>query len=282
MNRPRPTTRAFTLTELLVVMGIILITIVVGLPSLKALFTAGRVDSAAESISGTVAAARAFATRDKGFLIGEYSGVAVIFTPANELRLAENFEDAAKNNGDKLEELNPSQSGYEDIANTQFVPLPSTVGVVGIARGGSGSGDIRLFPPPFAVRFNQHGSLISGVVVSDENAASRANVVYYDGDRGGSINYNRDRTKEPDVSAWDPTSPSWSGSNYSDTEGYLLPFEAYEAVIGVIIFDKEEWRAAGNSWADADGDGLTGAAKTWVEANGIPLFFNRYTGRVNK
>jgi len=115
MNRPRPTTRAFTLTELLVVMGIILITIVVGLPSLKALFTAGRVDSAAESISGTVAAARAFATRDKGFLIGEYSGVAVIFTPANELRLVENVEDAAKNNGDKLEELNPSQSGYENI-----------------------------------------------------------------------------------------------------------------------------------------------------------------------
>lgn len=271
--------RAFSLTELLVVIGIILITIVIGIPGIRAMFTAGRVESSAQAIAGTVAAARAYATRQKGFLTGDYSGVAVVLTPAGELRLVENIEDAKDGSSpaEPLELKDPPANGYDDIPDTQSVTISQRVGVVGLARGD----DLKLYPPPFAVRFNENGMLVSAQNTSG-TSYTRSALVYYDGDYDGKYEVSKDRATQRDISEWDPTSTAWDSNNYDTANGYELPFEVLETVIGVIIFDKEEWREAGHDWDNVDGDGVSGAARDWIIDSGIPLFFNRYTGTVNE
>lgn len=299
-----PRVRAFTLVELLVVMGIMVMILAIAVPSMSSLFNSGRVDGAIDTITVAAASARSYAVSVPRFFDadpitvpeeGSYSGAAALFTPANEIRLIHNVATARDGNGWPLEIKDPNspfgykpqRNGYQDIHGRDPISLPSDVGFMGIVRIANA---IKYIPPPFAVSFNQNGNLVT---FSDPVTVPAARdfvrfLVYYDGDYSGDYNVDLDRedgTYLPDE--WDPQSDQYTPGTASDRPGidedfdmHRLPFEAIETVVGVYVYDKTQlWEAV-----DADDRKLPSYDTNdplgqWLEDNAVLLMFNRYTGR---
>ncbi len=283
-----PRRPGFTLTEMIVVIAIIAAALAVSFPMLGAMRTLFEDNSGLNTVQVAVTAARAYATRDIASLTNidanaSYSGTAVLFTPGNELRLLENTQLAISTGTNVLESAFLSyRNGYQDIPDRDYLTLPRDVGVVGITRTSTGSPS--FLPPPFAVRFNEHGQL----VVSDNDTNSRSKLVYYDSDDDGryrlsGTGLNRSSpygggTYDPDL--WDPT----SGQYASPTQD--LPYEEMEAVVGILVYSKKKFRGDGGDWPSTTpttGCGISGGAPCtniteWMQTNGTPYFFGRYTG----
>jgi prepilin-type N-terminal cleavage/methylation domain-containing protein len=302
--------RGFTLIELLITVAIIILVLAITFPFIGTLSALASGGGGVNTIHAAVAAARGYAGRsipqnpsvpDVGGLNANYSGVAILFTPGNELRLVENDQQARANGtGDYLETQVPAPSpssplnGYRDIPGRDYIHLPKDAGVLGIAREGIGAPTYHT--PPFAVRFNQHGTLIAGE--NDER------LVFYDGNANGNYQVTgagRNRANPfgggtYNVDEWDPFSQQYSPSNdtsdnpgYNPTENkYKLPFEATEAVIGVIVYSKRDFFGDGGAWpgtvptAGCGGqrDQPCADIKEWMDTNGNAIFFSRYTGVV--
>ena len=267
-----PRLPGFTLIEMLVVVSIIVLVVAITFPLLGAMSASVRGDSGLNTIHVAVASARAYATRDVGGQLaatgGRYSGTAIIFTPTNEMRIVENTVDS----GPTFD-----QNGYESIPGRDYVLLSDDLGVVGIARGGVTATEVFLLTPPFAVRFDQHGQLIAG-----RDLLTRAHSVFYDSDYDGSIDVNSDRSDlapyDPDD--WDPKSPNEPNVPVDVDNGYYQPFDRLDAVIGVVLYNKKELRAAGHDLEPGAGDALDLAAHQWLlrDGNGTTVFFGRYSG----
>ena len=139
--RPSPSPAGFTLIELLVVISIIAIAVGITFPYIRGMVKTSNVQMTAENVSVAVSAARAYASRNKFFLkdldgsipgtqsaedlSDGYSGAAVVFTPANELRVVENVEDIFDTAGDALEVPSfgsgkPHRNGYQDIEELDY------------------------------------------------------------------------------------------------------------------------------------------------------------------
>ncbi len=295
----------FTLAELMVVIGIIVLLIAVAVPSVSAIYESGRVEAGVNTVSAAVAAARAYAGRDTMFVedldedtpgiqSGEYSGVALLFTPMRELRIVQNTELAKTTGGNYLETLSTALNGYVDI-NRDYIRVPKGVGFVGISRGSSPTNSLQLMAPPFAVRFNPEGNLIAG--------QSSHRFVYYNADRDDDdeidtgVNRGNPYGSDPYVPGeWDPESPLYSpGSSprpgkAEKDDKYRLPFDEIETVVGLIVFDLNQFRSAGHRLYDqmsaSDGSNWGGGdddqAGKWIVENGQPVFFSRYSGAVMK
>lgn len=289
-----PTRYGFTLAELLVViavMGLLLGTLSMGLGATKRM---GQTEAAINTISAAVAAIRSYATQDKpdmedtraddpvtysGFT---YSGVALIFTPAGELRLVENDQNARNSSNNFLESptvisgTTAYRSGYADLPGRDYIKLPRDIGVVGIARGGTGAGTLYLFTPPFALRFDENGSLISGQPTINSGFKR---VVYYDGNYNNAYSTSSGRTTGYNPDAWDP-----SVSTVAQTQGrYHLPFEELETVVGVVVYSKKALRDAGHNHAAAgSGSPINTTAHNWIldpnGGDGKVIFFSRHSG----
>lgn len=165
----------------------------------------------------------------------------------------------------------------------------------------------RIIPPPFAVWFSQAGSLIAGVPRFEVAAAglpseveeavidlSRTRVVFYDADGDGLVEVdqagygewpqptNSDRRSLSGGSGynpgeWDPASPDYDPTNFNtDSNRLELPFEIIEAVVGILIYDKSEFRNAGLSWPDNNGN--FDEMSRWFVDNGTPMFFSPTSG----
>ena len=216
-----------------------------GIASLRR-FSRGRAGENA-IITGVIAA-RAYATRTRNFVQDldpstpattelsndGYSGVALLFTPANEIRLVENVEFAVDGNSNPLELKNPVQNGYDDIPDRDYIVLPSNMGVMGIRRGSTAT--TVLIPPPFAVRFDEDGRLISRA-----SAGVADGSVYYDGDYNGKYEVTLDRSSSGYIPRnWDPEFTSGVPRN-AVNQRWHLPFEKIETVIGVIAYDKAQF-----------------------------------------
>lgn len=272
--------KAYTLTELLVVIAVIILLLSIAVPGLSKLMNAGKQDSAIGAFSAAVALTRSYAGRNPVF-DGPYGyqGVAIIATPANELRIVEHIEESRgpATGGPFLAYSAPPYAGYRDIANEPYVTIPTGVGVVGITRNDPNF--VRLVAPPFALRFDPNGHLIV--------RAAGAQGVVYDGNGDMGWDYNDTRPNMYDPLAWDPETSGKTATNYNaNTQKYLLDFENLETVIGVIAYNKKDLQNAGHNLAADSNAAYTGGvnkeAAAWILENGRVLFFNRYSGAVIK
>lgn len=305
--------RAFTLVEMLVTISVLALLVAILIPALDVFDDITRDGSGVNTISAAVLSARTYATQQVGSITdvnplvagnqtADFSGAAILFTPANELRLVQNFLYATSTSGAVLES---TRNAYSDVADRDYLQLPGTLGFAGISRNASGLGGLTFFPPPFAVRFDENGQLIAGV------GSGTSRVVYYDANYDGAFRISGsgagtgtgfDRN-EPygggsyDVDEWNPRTSEWAGADdTSDTPGrnpvvekYKLPFEEIETVIGVVVYNREDFLGDGRDWPDPGSTGqgcgvedITPCASNdqWLQENGVKVFFSRYSGTV--
>ena len=237
--------RGFTITELLVVIGLIVLLIAVGLPSIGAMFASGRLQNAVATVESTVAAGRAYATLDKVVTGGGgYRGGGVVFTPNNQIRIIRNTE------------YNGNEPIYTDAADP--VSLPPDIAVVGIYKGNA----TYISAPAFGVRFDQHG-----VLQSRSPGSSATNhewdMLFYDSNGDGDSG---------DTNATDKT------QNYDyDDEPFVVGVIVYNEADMV---DQVTGGSLGiGEWLSSSGGD---ARYDWIMQNGVPLLFNRYSGSVVK
>lgn len=286
----------FTLMELLVVMAIIAAVVGMIVP-MVGMSQYTRIQAAEQTVSIGASVARRYATRDITFEMdlnpnaagvqkGEYTGTAVLFTPSNELRIIESTQAAFDPSGRALQLLPDGlgsdplakRYGYRDLQR-DYIQMPRGCGVVGIVRTGDGANDIRLIAPPFVVRFNQYGQIVASHDREDR-------MVVYDGNYDGRYRLDR-RDSNYDPAPYDPESPHYNPANFKrDANGQLvnkhvMEFELIEAVLGVIVFDKEALYDSGLDLR-ANNRFINDEATQWLlnPDNAKPLFFNRATGRV--
>ena len=288
--------RGFTITELIVSLTIAGLMAGITIPAMTSLARNSKQAVAVNSVASTVAAARAYAIRDMADLQSThiddpefdgftYSGAAAVFTPAREIRLVEN--DQLARNGNNTGYLEPKLNGYRDIPNRDYTRLPSGVGVVGLARGGTPIGTL-LLTPPFAIRFDSTGKLIA----AQPTGVSAEHAVRYDGNYNGLYRstVERDSIEDYNPDLWDPdradaqTTDS-PGNNFARLPDgrYTLPYDALEAVVGVVLYSDGDLRAAVSlpnplSALDASGK-LDPQVEAWILENGRVMLFDRYSGR---
>jgi len=203
-------------------------------------------------------------------------------------------------------------NGFEDIVGREPIQLDANVGVVGIVRSNDSAtypardGSTTAFiPPPFAVWFSQAGSVVAGVPLPNSSGSaaerdavdrSRNRLLYYDWDQADGLEtYARDLPPDGDwnavnrsnperggggtydVDEFDPSSPDYDrGIAFNDNlNREAIPFEEIETVIGVVVYDKREFRDAGLDWPDSPSGS---AIAQWLVDNGTAVFFSPTSG----
>jgi type II secretory pathway pseudopilin PulG len=307
-NRASRVPVGFTLIELIVVVSVLLIAIGILMPSMSRMTVTNRQGAAVDAINTAVTTARAYSTQGKAdledlpgldpeFATASYSGTAVVFTPAGEMRIVENDQTALSTGNNALEATDTTSTvagdhlnGYVDIAALDYIRLPKGIGVVGISRS-SGAGPDFL-PPPFAIRFTEEGYLISDANLT----ADDPRMVYYDGNYdnqfrvstgSGEHRGNPYNGAPYDIDEWDPESSEFISTNYDAVANrYKLPYEKMEAVVGVLVYSKAAFTQAGLNWGTSsttDINGWLGVADASGRlVNAKPLFFSKYSGTVVK
>jgi hypothetical protein len=125
---------------------------------------------------------------------------------------------------------------YVDLTNANVVELDDQVGLAAITRGTDG---LVLVPPPFAVRFERHG-----VLISRRSSTADQDGVYYD---------------------------------VNDDDAITQSSEGLHTVIGVFVFSRADLIEAHGSDLTAEADS-SDPKRDWIRNNGEALLFNRYSG----
>lgn len=296
--------RGFTLTELLVAMAVIILLLILSIPAFKAM-RGDMLAAGVNTINAACEATRKYAARDMSFLKklepdglhGQYSGTAMIFDTNREIRIVENYQQA-QHGTDYLEVMTPPRNGFTDIKDRSYIAIPSGVGVLGAYR----DTELKMIAPPFAIRFDDNGHLIDGTAdqididTNEDGTADAVQNVYmkviYDGNYDGNYDITSNRP-------FDHEYPMGNARFNSTENKYELPFERFEAVIAVVVFDLDEVLAKlGDDSLDATTDGaIPDNTRDFIVDMLIPIgdrtdslrqrlgglqariiWFNRYTG----
>lgn len=286
-NRPRATA-GFTIIELMVVVSLIALLLSFSVPLVFKIDELSRDRTGINTFGVAVTAARAYATRGIADVDSvpqsEYSGAAILVTPFNELRIIADLQI------DELEAAGKSAFGYDtQTSRMEPIAMPRGVGVAGIVRNGTGATGVALLPPPFAIRFNRHGQLLSESRTTDANQDIKRNVVYYDSDLDGSWeDVVRPGGYSPNAYDPDANPTAFAGQWVAGKKDYKMAFEALESVVGVVVYAKADFEDAGGTWPTTApklgctggcGTGIQGIQK-WMLENGTIMFFSRNTGNI--
>ncbi len=316
-----PGVPGFTLIELLLVISIISIVVGLSFPYLRATLRNASVDMAVGHVNNGVAAARAYATRHKPFLVARrvgatlrtasdtgdgYSGAIALFATDGTVRVLENDENAwaSAPANQWMEMMTPVRNGYSDIENLDDLTTPGRSFLLGIVRTGSGNEDIRLIPPPFAIRFSRDGVLTQGNQIPFLPPWAR--FVYISG-AGDTRTFGTVIANDYDITAWrgaasvkddDASLPGKQlevekygrrGDEQTADGRTQLPFDSIETVSGVLVVDPEqiplEWDGTTTNFnrdnLDIYTENQSAAILKWAaqSPSGRVLFFNRYTGQ---
>lgn len=289
MTDPRPNpctkrlarrrTRGFTIVELLTSVFIIVVVMAIIFPVIGSLKNGSRIEAGLNTVSLASDVARAWSTAslpqvDRGsdpvnpVFGATYSGTAAIFCPTNEVRIVINNQ-GAFDGANSLEAA--GVNGYWDYRRVNggkrdldYISIPQGSGVAGIHRFGNNTNAVHFLAPPFAITFDESGTLVQGTI-------------YYDGDLDGNYDTGRNRLTVPggyDPADWDRDSVAVDGTELVRP----LPFEAIETIAGVVIYDEAAFKAAG---FDFSGDGRIVAGTAgfdWLRENGEVVFFSPNTG----
>ncbi len=259
----------FSLIELLVVISLIALLTGISFPVLRILLSSTAINTAEGQVNNALTAARVFATQNKPFVnarpIGGalrtsndngdgFSGAIVLFANDNTLRVCENDENARDPGATVpwLEFMSPRRNGYTPVPDLEDSRLSGRVQALGIVRTGSGAFDVRLVPPPFAIRVDRNGVLGEG----EEHASSSMDVpwdrvvdVSATGDVGtfgsgpGAIEftlYDIDVDRNDVGSGFDPFEFGIEGTERMPDGRVQLPFGVVETVSGVLIVEPDE------------------------------------------
>jgi len=279
---------AFTLIELLVVIAIIALLMTLAFPAIAVMQRLTQGGTTETTIGVAVRTAAAYAAKPKPSLSNPYNaipptlvsnGAAVIFTPSGDIRVVE-ADPLAAYGGIPLQAMSPPRYGYKDVANHDYITLPGHAGVVGIVRRG---GQLYLLAPPFAVRFDRYGQISTGSNVGEES-----HMVFYKSKNNTYYDVGSVRPSSYDPSTWDSRSSDWD-SDKTDNSGLIpdLPFEQIETVVGVLMFNMNDFKSAGHT-LEASGGNLADAARDWLREtksdgtlkNAKLLFFSRNSGAI--
>lgn len=265
--------QGFSIVELMVSVGIIVLLIAISYPFLSALNRGSRIEAGLNIVGMSSDVARQWVEAESWANDGStaaptlesYSGTAAIYCPTGEIRIVVNDRNADQGGNNYLEDFALETNGYKDLDDVAYIRIPDGVGIAGIQRFGAGNNDVQFIAPPFAIAYNELGQLNYG----DANG-----YIYYDGDGDG--NYETARTRQ---SGYNPSGADEnSASLRPDGVSLELPFEAIECVPGVVIFNLNDFEDAGFTF---DGGGvlaLGGTEGQWLNANGETIFFSPHTG----
>ncbi len=323
MNRPtydNPPGEGFTLIELLVVVAITAVVLALSFPMIGAMKRDSSASTGRNTVAVAVSVALRYATVSTDFRNGDldlantegnepgtYSGAAVVFTPAGELRLTRNYSDATfpYSDGDSryLERRGPGWkepqfpgqpekelNGFNDI-DIDYVLLPADTAVAGISRHrvNNPTDPPELLPPPFAIWFNQNGYMITtGKNLIRGNRPNDYEFVYYDGNYDGQYAVNGQRADRRRISNYNPddynpNTYSYNNNNWhNQRERYILPFEKLEAVIGVYVYSRADFDQAVEDraiepWAKTSATD-NNVRWQWMKENGEMVLFSKQTG----
>lgn len=279
-----PTARGFTLVEMLVVMGIIILAITMAIPTIRYLTGAKSEQSAENAVAATLAAARADAigTQQPGgvlFLIDETT---------NRVVMREVMQ--------TIEPGDPAGITYIDLVpNRDPVPLPTGIVALTIKDTYFPSGEADPFPNYRYLGFNNNAAaagaytgstttdlgLIGGVILFD--GYGNLSVVQY-GFRysiGGILTGLGNAIVTPGANNTPPSGMPvlWPTSASSSNALYL------RSQIGLVLPDRETYenqqRQIPSSGATTfDGNPTTGEATldSWLDTNTTPILIDRYNG----
>lgn len=281
-HKPYRTRRAagFSITEMIVVVGILVGVMLILFPVLGALIGGNRVESGLNVAGAAADVARQWVSPSRwdsdstdSVQYEQYNGTAALFCPTGEIRIVVN-DRYARSGGDYLEDsvTTPSplaNNGYKDMPNLDYLRLPNGSGVAGIYRGGGGE---RLLAPPFAIAFNENGQMNFGNVNG---------VIFYDAARNGDYDINSGRPSSYDPSDWtgdDDTQNELPGDETGETT-HTLPFDAIECVAGVLVYDAVAFAQVHPDAFDSGGEvAPSDDAWDWLMDNGRVLYFSPQTG----
>ena len=255
---------------------------------------------------------------------GFYSGAAAIFTPNNRIYLAESSASVRSNqtmgqpggphpNVRSLALRGPDKNtyhvnnisannkvrmrrltGFEDI-DIDFISLSSNLGVCGIITHGASPTVYErplLIAPPFAIWYDQNGILRTTYKTTSPTSGTDYDYtfVYYDGNNNNDIEFDRER----DLSStsyspykYNRLDEDFVPSNWNTSKKRMyLPFEKFEAVYGVIVYNKNDFREAAERGTFADWGTVPNSNTVnnnrwdWLKNNGQILLFSKQSGNL--
>ena len=324
----------FSLIELLVVISLLALLLTITFPFLNNTLQNTAVSNAQGQVSNALSAARVYATRSVPFVAARqinntlrtaddngdgYSGAIALFAPDNTIRILQNDQNAydpsnLSSSGGWLELSVPPLNGYAPIPDLEDVSYPSRVQMLGIVRVGDGPYEVRLVPPPFAIRFSNEGTIAQGQDDNDPRVLFTGSPA--DWDRLVYVSATGDTdtigtgqraipVTEYDVRDFRPTTANttfdidrfgYRGSERMEDGRVQLPFGVVETVSGVLVLEPERVPAQfdhpdgtndvdlefSRDRIDAYSVAQSGALLNWAAANSTyarVLLFNRYTGQ---
>lgn len=293
-----PRSSGFTLIEVLTVVVVITILLLAVAPRVAKLMEDARQERALNATISMASAAKAMAMRNITFdpAPASYSGAAVLFTPANELRLVENIPTYAADSGEILETDSKWApvylSGFADLPSMEYVRFSDDVLLFGLSNPAPLGSNGRMITAPFAIMISNQGQLVSDGSINgdsmnaaspDETSLRRARrQVFYDTDGNTTIDVGSTRSNGYDPDAWHPAHTTQPMSTIFDEDlaRYVWPFERIETVRGLYIVDRRDFDEARlldptiSPVAVTGSGGVSESTRRWVAENGVLILFN--------